>query len=208
MRLGAYSKYYSRWTIIQWLMICISAHADSNISIHSEMNSDGYFMERNRTLGNTEQLWSAWSVSSTNYVYAICWYPHYRIRTRNSRMQAYAHSFLPFPAARLLATRVPAYKVGWAVSRDGMDSMYRLGTTVRMYKANCSVYSLDFYAGGYIHWVQWSSLWRAWLWLVLGDIKIIQLRCTVLTQTIIIMIIILTGGCGFWNQLPNWFLCN
>ena len=133
MRLGAYSKYYSRWTIKQWPMICISAHADSNISIHSEMNSDGYFMERNRTLGNTEQLWSAWSVSSTNYVYAICWYPHYRIRTRNSRMQAYAHSFLPFPAARLLATRVPAYKVGWAVSRDGMDSMYRLGTTVRMY---------------------------------------------------------------------------
>jgi len=23
-----------------------------------------------------------------------------------------------------------------------------------------------------------------------------------------IMMIILTGGCGFWNQLPNWFLCN
>jgi len=22
------------------------------------------------------------------------------------------------------------------------------------------------------------------------------------------MMIILTGGCGFWNQLPNWFLCN
>jgi len=72
MRLGAYSKYYSHWTIKQWLMICISAHADSNISIHSEMNSDGYFMERNRTLGKHGTALKCMKCP----IYKLCITPH------------------------------------------------------------------------------------------------------------------------------------
>jgi len=52
MKLGAYPRYYSGWTIKQWLKICISAHAGSTsqLQLHPEMNSGGYFMEYTKTL--------------------------------------------------------------------------------------------------------------------------------------------------------------
>ena len=35
---------------------CISAHVGSTSPLHPEMDSSGYFMELNRTFGNTQQL--------------------------------------------------------------------------------------------------------------------------------------------------------